>query len=717
MTDGYSKTRKYNKKVDKEVLLNIIEQEVGAAETYIDSEVRPSMMENMEYYHGMLPTPSVNGSSYVEPVVFASVEHMLANCLEAFSGEDLLEITPDDPHDTIAVSVVQEVINDILDRTNNRTDIFEGWFRTALSSKNGIVKAYKDIETTIRTEYFSDLDEVSIDLRKAQLMMSDEDEINVVITEEKMLEIQVQDPLDPTFIFSEQQISFDGYFEYKQDKEVVRIENIKTENFLIDSNATRIKDARFCGHKSATTFSDLLGMGFSKDVLRQAEESINTDVIDVEDNIVSQIRKIAYNSGYSDVDESIDPMEGDVTLYELYIWSSIQNGSSKTSWKKSRLYQVFYIEGAILSCEEVNRQPYVDLCTFGDAHTFWGLSYTDKLKHLQNAQTGIMRGYMENIYNANRPRYTYTKGRVDHQSLMSFRTGACVALKDGGQVGLLQTNGMPTNTDTMLNRLEGVRQNVTGVAYNGNGLIADVIKSGGSTATASMALNQMQMFEKKIIKQFSSRGIKPLIDLIYNILREEFSEYTVKVNNEDLTISPSTDLPSINGIRVRTELGSNAKLEKIMVLTGFRDNAVTMSAQNPEYAKQFGSEQYRNLNKSILDLSGVKLSDSFLKSEADIKQQDQTNLMLQQMQQQIQATQQQIAKLSSENQQLLTLNNDRVMRELSIKESKQRDESIHSADKMTLERDKFNHNVEVDADKQSLEETKLEAEILMNKDL
>ena len=101
----------------------------------------------------------------------------------------------------------------------------------------------------------------------------------------------------------------------------VKIENIPPEEFLIQRSAKSIEDADFVAHKVLKTRSDLIQMGFDRDIV---------DDLPTQNTVTMNDERLAR---FADIDESSindapDESTEDIEIYECYVKYNARSKSS-----------------------------------------------------------------------------------------------------------------------------------------------------------------------------------------------------------------------------------------------------------------------------------------------------------------------------------------------------------------------------------------------------
>lgn len=661
----------------EEALLQQVQIEVEDCEDYLEDSIRPRITENWDFYNGFLPARREGEPSFVDNTCAATVDHYVAACMDAFTNGDTLEVVPDGITHPMTLKVINQVMNDVLDQENSRHQLYHAFFTDAMVSSASVMRPKVTEETCIDKEFFSDVEEDVIKMRQMQLEISEKyDEVEVIVTEKKVVEVSATQGIDPNSVLGQLDIgginttttttTYSGYFSLVYKDKTIKIEPVPAENFLINKDARSIRDARIVGHKSMVTISDLLLMGIDYDKVLQVYEKSTDD--DAEVNTASMARKdgILYNT---DDEETLDNSQREVELYEVYMKSSVEETVNSTKEiAVSKLYQIFYCEGVLLAYQETDEVPYCGASPITRPHMFWGDGMVDRTKSIQSARTGLLRQTF--VYNdmASKPRFEYVpENIVNIRDLMSNKAGAGIAVTQLGSVQPIQVSGVSSADNVgLMAQLDAMREAGTGMSFTGQGMLGEVLTAGGSTASAAMVLSEGQMVQKKIINNLLQSAIIPLISTIYNMLRENFNEWTVAIEGQIITINPN-EWPRLRDVKIKTPLGTNAKLEQSQK---YGNLAQTLATAQPgtEIAKLANAQGIKALMVKSYELMDIPDASFYMNDDSTIQQKDQMAQAMQAMQVQLQQMQIQMQELSKQNQVLQATATQMAQKELELRE-------------------------------------------------
>lgn len=707
-----------------EELSQQIAQEISDAEEHLDG-YRSNAAENWQFYRKELPARRKGEAGIVAPVCQSTVDHFTAVCMDAFTGEDIMEILPRGVKHPGTLKVINRVISDVFDTENNRYHIFQTFFKDSLISGVSALRARKTTERKVDKEFFNEITEEELAMRLMSIETQMKYEVETVITETKTVAVQIE-AQEPTGMLAglgvdsieHEQTMLSGYFKKSWERATIKIENVRAENFIINRDATSVDDARIVGHKAMVTISDLMTMGFDEDKIREAYE--NSQDGDSRSNIVSTTR-----NGYQRDFNSIDKSQEEVELYELYLRSSIVERVNEEEFAVARLYRIFYTEGGILDVDEVDYVPYSGGSANPEPYSFWGKGAVDLTRNIQTAKSGLQRQVFEHNALVNQPRFTYQPDAlVNVKDIFNQKAGAGIAVKQPGAINPIQLNSLGQSSFDLINMLDVERETSTGISLTGQNLMSDVLKSGASTVSAQMVLNATQQLQKHAVQNFSEIVIKPLWKIVYKILQNEFGEWELLMDDETININPSAEWPSEASVRPVGPLGAQAKLEKAMQYNTLFTTLTT--SVNPEVNKMADPVKLRALITKTYELQGIADVDSYIATTEEIAQKDQMMEMMQAQMAQLTELQTQFAQMTQQNAMLQNVASTMAQKELDlrereviIKEQEAETRAIKSADEQALaEAKEANRTEEViskeinrseeAADKQALEEEKFE---------
>ena len=298
-------------------LRGIINQEINNSLGYMGGNLSAQRKKSLEYYMGEPLGTEIDGRSQVVSTDVAdTIETILPNLLRIFTAShQVVKCEPVKAEDVPLAEQATNYINYVFNKDNNGFSILYDWFKDALIEKNGIVKIYWEDSEKVEQETYENLND-----QEYQILI-DNDEVEVV-EEEKFVDEKAKEELEQIKALAEAQGQEMGdiptpylhncIIKRTNRSGKVKIENIPPEEFLIQRTAKSIEDANFVAHKVLKTRSELIEMGYDKDIV---ENLPTTNAILLNDERLTR---------YSDIDESPfndspDESTQEIEIYECYV--------------------------------------------------------------------------------------------------------------------------------------------------------------------------------------------------------------------------------------------------------------------------------------------------------------------------------------------------------------------------------------------------------------
>lgn len=524
---------------------------------YSQGEIGSRARESWDYYYGKLPEPVTVGSSkWVDTTVRDSVNGILQELSSVFTmGEDAVRFSPMHSKDANAARAATKLVNQVLLRDNPGYIVLHDFFKEALVARNSFLKRYWGTEKKIYTEEVVGMTKEEFDLYMSQVL-----EDATLLTGD--FEEEFDDEEQETGLIS-------GSFTYEKSNEGVKVVHVPVDFMLVDPTACSIADANYMGERTRKSKDELIEMGFDKEVIRTLYPSST----DMEVGVIANARINNLSPvNVSDVIATGDERADRVWLHENYIKTSVLDGENL------EMLQVFTIHGQIIEVNKVDDFPYVTASPFPTPSFLWGESVTDITKDIQDLKTALIRGYIDNIQNANFRRYIAVKGAYDKQSLLNNRPGAVVEAQTIDAVQPFAHHQLPNGVESLLGYVDQMKEERTGVSKISQGLDPAVFKNDNAFSTVNLMLSQAQNKMRMICRNFAHRMMIPLMSDIYELIRKnETKVLGVETPQGWLDINPKM-LPPRNRLIVATAIGDSERKER----AGNLQAALTMLTQVPQ---------------------------------------------------------------------------------------------------------------------------------------
>lgn len=471
----------------------------------------------LEYYYGEakgdLSPPDIEGrSSYVATEVADTVEWIMPTLMRIFTaGDNAVEFVPQRLEDEAAARQATEYVNYVFYRQNEGFLILHTFFKDALLQKFGVVHSWWDKHTEDAREEYRGLSP---------------DELAFLLQNNPDLTLVEQEPneKDPALI--------DVACKRSKDVEQARVDNIPPEDFLVDPKARNLINPGFVGHRVERTMSELRAAGFPKDKLDKLGDDKNAGWSTEAAERAGHDDETSYwHSGGSD-SLDVDKSGRKIWLYELYLQCDF-DGDGIAEWR-----QVKRAGKEILSNVKVDGHPYSGASPILMSHRLIGRSLADLVMDLQRLKTAIMRQALDNLYLTNNARnYVNMERRVNLDDLLNSRPGGIVRGWGENGVTSLAPGSITGGAFQMIEYVDTVKENRTGVTRYNQGIDANSLNKTASGITQIMSASQQRI--ELIARVLAETGVKDMFRKLLKLVSQNQSKaQVVRLTNGYVPVDP-----------------------------------------------------------------------------------------------------------------------------------------------------------------------------------
>ena len=589
---------------DEEELLGRVKLEITDALGYHNDELSYQREKAQEYYYALPFGNEVEGrSQFVDSTVQDTIEWIKPSLMRIFAqGDEMVKFSPHGPEDVETAEQATDYVNYVFTKDNPGWEILYSWFHDALLEKNGIVKIWWDDYGTPEREEYANLTEEDLEILLAPGTV---DVVEHTTNEDGTHDVVVL------------RTEYGGK---------ICIENVPPEEFLITREAKSIEDARFVCHRVRKTMSELREMypdqGFTAEDIGAGDDyfPFNTE----------RQTRFAYdntNHRFFGPDPNTEEAMQEYWLNECFIRTDYDGDGV------AELRKVCVAGNYIFSNEEVDKAPFLSITPVKIPHKFYGLSVADLVMDLQLIKSTLMRNLMDNFYSQNYGRYAVLEGQANLDDLLTQRPGGIVRVKSPNAITPLATPSLEPYTFQMLQYLDDVREQRSGVNKNTQGLNSDALTSHTTATAVNAVMTNAQSRVELIARQFAETGVKSLMFRIYELLlKNQDRARVVQLRNEWVTVRPDAWSDKMD-CSVSVALGNGSKDQQMAHLS----QMIQFAAQ----AMQGGlpivtPENMYNLGASLIKAMGYQNVDEYLtKPPPPQPQQPSPEEQMQQMEMQV----------------------------------------------------------------------------------
>ena len=582
--------------MDEDELQTVVSAYISDAIQYIDDDISPVRAESTRYYRGDPFGNEVEGrSQVVSRDVRDSVQAVLPSMMRVFFGsEKVVEFVPRTESDVAMAEQATDYLNYILRQDNDAISIFYSVFKDALMNKGGFVKWWWDDSVEVHTHSFEGLDEGSLGL------LLEEDGVEAVsvesvpapgITDEQIAMMEAQGMPVPQI--------YDVEIKRRRKKNQVRVETMPPEEFFVDAAATSLDDAMVVGHRTMSTVSDLVALGYDRDMLEEylSDEFAFTDSDE-------------YLARYAGT-EIPDPVSAYERRRVLYVeaWCYVDyDGDGIAELRRVCTVGNNY---TVVNNEPADTIPFTMFSCDPEPHVFFGSDIADMTKDIQRVKSAVLRGMLDSLSFALYPSTGVVEGMVDIDDVLNAEVGSIIRMRQPGMVQQLNVPFLGKEAFPMMQYLDAMKESRTGQTAASQGLDPDVLQSttrAAVTATIKGAEQHLEMMARLFADSFK-RMFKGMLRLV---VTHQDRERMVRLRDQWVPIDPRV-WDSTMDCSVNVGLGSGATDERLMVLNQVASRQQEAMEKLGPNNPLVGLGQIRNTLAKMLEISGYPDSTQFFK--------------------------------------------------------------------------------------------------------
>jgi hypothetical protein len=593
------------KPMDDAELESIIGQDLTDAVSYIDSDLSPTRAKGTEYYRGDLFGNEVEGNSKVVAMeVRDTVSAMLPSLMRVFfNSENVVEFTPRGPEDVQAAQQATDYANYIFQNDNTGFLTTYAIFKDALVRKCGIAKFWWEDEEKVRIEEYTGLDEPTLQM----LMQEPEAEATIISSypDPSVDEMQLTtvDPMTGQPMAMPAPMLHDVQIKRITKDGRIRIMAVPPEELLLDRRARSFDDATIIAHRQMATVADLIAMGYDQD---EIEENLMSNDLDSNDEYLAR-QPLSTTFGTND---AANPMMRRVLYVEAYARVDY-DGDGIAELRKVCCMGAGYKMVRNLPASYI---PFADFPCDPEPHTspLEAMSIFDITRDLQEIKSEILRNTLDSLAQSIHPRTAVVEGQVNIDDVLNNETGAIIRMRAPGMVQPLTTPFVGQAAFPMMEYMDQIKEDRTGMSKAAMGLNADALQS--STKAAVNATISASQGRIELTARILAEGMKKLFKgILFLVTTHQDKARMVRLRNEWVQIDPRGWNAGMDA-NINIALGNgdtNERLQTLMMILSKQEQILQqLGPTNPLVTPQ----QFSNTLRKIVELSGFKDSTSYFQA-------------------------------------------------------------------------------------------------------
>lgn len=515
-------------------LLAKIEHEETLAYGINDAQLSFERAQSIRYYLGEPFGNEVEGRSQVVSYdVQDTVESSLPQLIKIFTaGDQVVRFDPRGPEDEDKAAQETDYINHVVMEKNNGFEMMYVWFKDALISKNGYVKAYFEENYETETESYQGITDEQL-----QLLVQDE---SVEVVEhstypDSQAEAQIAAQMEQMTMQWQQQAMQsqmagqqppeqpqppqipnlnDVKIKITEKKGCVKVKNVAPENIKVsvDTVGMRLNDSRFVQHCEPMSISEVERQFNVKD----SELGFSSaEIYGQESNARDR-----YSEQFDRTNDE------DVLVKDTYYMVD------------GKRWRFVVIGNTIVHREETDCVPFACVSPMLMPHRHIGRSYSDLTMDIQLIKSALIRGQLDNMYLSLNGRYAISD-RVNLEDMLTSRPGGVVRVQGEPSTAILPLSHvpLPQSSFSMVEYLDSMKEKRTGVTAYNQGLDADSLNK---TATGINAIMQAAAARLELVARvFAETGVKDLFMLVHRLVRMNYTKPDiVKLRGKWVNVDP-----------------------------------------------------------------------------------------------------------------------------------------------------------------------------------
>lgn len=592
-------------KMDDEELLELLNRKESAASSYVWGQLGNERETALrEYYRLPYGNEEEGWSSIVASDIQDTVQWILPSLLKTFTATDkAVSFEPSQEGDVEGAAQATDACNYVFYKQNNGFMVLHTAFTDALTVRNCAVMWRKEKKEDVSSVPFK-----GATAEMLAMLTQDGSEIQEA-SPAPMMGPDGTPLIDP--MTNEPVIAFNGRLKRVEEKTIIKVEAFSPEDLLIEREWTSplLQDCPYVARMMRVTTSDLKQMGFdvAPSELRGSAGS------DYSGDSTSRLARISQDgtstSGIGPSNEQSD----DDSMAEGWLrmeWVLVDIDGDGIAERVN----ILRLHDKILKKEICSHVPIATFSPVPNSHRWDGMGVHDLVGDLQKLHTELLRQTLNNLYLTNNPR---TKVLTDANwsplanldDLMDSRPGSILRQRDLNAIQEHVTPFAAAASMPMLEYVQGMRENRTGVSRTSQGMNPDSLNNTATGRQIDLSASQQRI---ELIARIAAEVLlKPIFTGILKLLTEGGMEkISLRLRDKFVELDPNEWRDSYD-MTVNVGLGTGDQVIQAGALQMILQNqvqALQMGLAKPEniyhtLSKQVENSGYKDVQKFFIDPS------------------------------------------------------------------------------------------------------------------
>ena len=391
-----------------------------------------------------------------------------------------------------------------------------------------------------------------------------------------------------------------------RQRRILKVMAVPPEEFLISREARDVLTARYVAHRTTPTVSELIERGYDRELV---EEHASPDAEARNEVRSSEARQ--RNPGLKDGDPDGGPDISTWRVPHTEAWVRLDADGDGVA-ELHRICTVGHDSPEIASDEIDAEAPFAVLNAIRLPHAAVGYAIADQTIDLQDIKTSVLRSILDSLAQAIFPRTAVVENAVTMDDVLNNEVGAIIRMQAPGMVQPLAEPFIGGPALQVMQYLDEMRAQRTGISRQSQGLDANVLQSTTKTAVSASVEAQQDRVEL-IARTFAELGIKDVFKgLLRYVIRHQDKARVVRLRNQWVSVDPRFWDAEMD-VSVNVGLGRGTDETRMAFLA-------TIGQKQEQVLQMFGPGnalvsigQLRETYAEMLRIMGFKNPDRFFK--------------------------------------------------------------------------------------------------------
>ncbi len=259
----------------------------------------------------------------------------------------------------------------------------------------------------------------------------------------------------------------------------------------------------------------------------------------------------------------------------------------------------------ILRNEPTDMVPFAFFCPDPEPHAMFGMSIADLTMDIQRIKTAVLRASLDSLAMSTHPRVGIVEGQASLEDVMNNEAGGVIRMRQPGAVVPFNLPFVGKEAFPMLDYLDQMRENRTGVSKAADGLDPSALQS-STLMAVQQTIGAAQQRTEMIARLFADGGMTRLYKgLLQLIIKHMDKPRMIRLRNTFVPMSPdrwNADMDVVSNVA----LGKGGDVERMQMLQQVADKQEQLLQQLGPENPLVSVENYYQTLVQILEVSGFK---------------------------------------------------------------------------------------------------------------